>query len=152
MPEWKIHDKWAEEIGVSKEVSNFVNLLIDFPQECPEFLNFCDKEEEGISELSKSQQSVIHKSFAQRIGYDSGRRRKTDMHIQLQFLHERGSECVKAWYLHQILDYNYIKGAPILTVEEILERIESKTESCQELENVKRFVIYHSSEILQDCR
>jgi len=41
MPEWGIHDKWAERMGISAEVSNNVNILIDFPKECPEYLDFC---------------------------------------------------------------------------------------------------------------
>jgi hypothetical protein len=72
------------------------------------------------------------------------------MYLQLRFLRQKGSDYVKAWYLHHILDY--IKSAPVLSIEEILKRVENKTEPCQELEKVKNFVTSNSEEILQDCR
>jgi hypothetical protein len=37
MPEWSIHNKWAEKMRISREVSNFVNKLINLPEECQEF-------------------------------------------------------------------------------------------------------------------
>lgn len=46
MPEWIIHNKWTGRINISKEISNFVNLLIDFPEKCQEFQDFCNNEED----------------------------------------------------------------------------------------------------------
>jgi hypothetical protein len=46
MPEWKIHNKWVEKLGIPKETSNFVNRLIDFPDEIQEFLEFLNIEDE----------------------------------------------------------------------------------------------------------
>jgi len=40
MPEWKIHSKWAKKLGIPKEISNFVNCLIDSPEETREFMDF----------------------------------------------------------------------------------------------------------------
>ncbi len=149
MPKWKIHNKWAEKLGIPKEISNFVNLLIDFPEENQEFMEFLDTEDK--KPRTGKRKCVVTLPYRATVGkHDSGRRRKTAMHLQLRFLHLKGSEYVKAWYLHHILDY--IESAPILSVEEILKRIESKTESCQELEIIKSFVMSNSEEILQECR
>ena len=40
MPEWKIHNKWTEQMGISIEVSNYVNCLVDSPEKCPDLLDF----------------------------------------------------------------------------------------------------------------
>jgi len=149
MPEWKIHNKCAEKLGISKEISNFVNRLIDFSEECQEFMEFCNREDE--KSRTSRRKRVVTLPYRVTVGkHDSGRRRKTAMYLQLRFLRQKGSKYVKAWYLHHILDY--IKSAPILSIEEILKRIENKTESCKELEIVKDFVMKNSEEILQECR
>ena len=132
MPEWKIHNKWAEKLGIPKEISNFVNRLIDFPKESQEFMEFCDREDE--KPRTGRRKRVVTLPYRTTVGkHDTGRRRKTAAYL-LRFLRQKGSEYVE-WYLHHILDY--IESTPILSIEEILKRIENKTE-CKEL--------------LQDCR
>lgn len=149
MPSWEIHNKWAGKIGIPKEISNFVNRLIDFPEEIRDFMEFCNREDE--KPRTGRRKCVVTLPSRVIVGkHDFGRRRKTAMYFQLRFLHQKGSENVKVWYLHHILDY--IKSAPILSIEEILKRIENKTESCQELEIVKNFVMSNSLEINEDLR
>jgi len=136
MPKWEIHDKWAEKMRISKEMSNFVNRLSDFPEKCQEFMDFCEREGgEIILELVR-----VH---------DFRRIMKIPKYLQLVFLRRKGSEYVKAWYLHYVLDY--IKMAPALTPEEIIKRTEDRFEPCQELESIKNFVMDNTEEILQDC-
>jgi hypothetical protein len=48
MPKWEIHDKWAVKLGISREISNFVNHLSNFPEETQEFMEFCEREGEEI--------------------------------------------------------------------------------------------------------
>ncbi len=138
MPKWEIHDKWAERMGLPSEISNFVNHLSDFPEKCQEFMEFCEREGgEIIIELVK-----VH---------DFRRIMKIPKYLQVVFSRrQKGSEYVKAWYLHYVLDY--IRMAPALTVEEIIKRTEDRFESCQELEVIKNFVMDNSEEIVQDCR
>ncbi len=138
MPKWEIHDKWAEKMGIPCEISNFVNHLSDFPEECQEFMEFCEREgSEIILELVR-----VH---------DFRRIMKIPKYLQIVFLRrQKGSEYVKAWYLHYVLDY--IRMAPALTSEAILKRTEERFEPCQELEILKEFVMDNSGEILQDCR
>ena len=118
--------------------------MIDFPQECAEFVEFYgtkDRKGSGYATLPTIQVVGQH---------DKGRRMKYAARIQLEFLRKRGKEYVTAWYLHQALDY--VENAPILPIEEILKRLENKTEPCKELEVVKDFVMKHFREILRDCR
>ncbi|PUA34286.1 MAG: hypothetical protein B9J98_00080 [Candidatus Terraquivivens tikiterensis] len=149
MPEWEIHNKWARRLGIPEKISNFVNSLVDFPEENQEFMEFLDTEDKKLC-MGKRKHIVILPYRATVGKHDSGRRRKTAMYLQLRFLRQKGSEYVKAWYLHHILDY--IKSAPVLGIEEILKRVENKTESCKELEIVKNFVMSNSDEILEECR
>jgi hypothetical protein len=75
---------------------------------------------------------------------------KIPKYLQLLFMREKGSEYVKAWYLHYVLDY--IRMAPALTAEEILKRTEDRFEPCQELEAIEGFVIENADEVVYDCR
>ena len=87
------------------------------------------------------------------IGHDTGRSKsnKTATYIQLRFMQHKGSEYVKAWYLHHALDYvQKLTGS--YPMEEILNRLGERTESCPELEGVKDFITRNSAEILQDLR
>ena len=138
MPKWEIHDKWAEKMGVSGEISDFVNHLSDFPEECREFMDFCEHEGgEIILQLVKA--------------HDFRMIMKIPKYLQVVFLQrQKGSEYVTAWYLHYVLDY--IKMAPALTSEEIIKRTEDRFEPCKELEIIKEFVMENAEEILPDCR
>ena len=138
MPKWEIHDKWAEKMEISKEISNFVNHLSDFPEECQEFMKFCEREGgEIILQLVRLR--------------DFGRIMKIPRYLQVVFLRrQKGSKYVTAWYLHYVLDY--IKMAPALTPEEVIKRTEDRFEHSKELEIIKEFVMENAEEILQDCR
>ena len=138
MPKWEIHDKWAEKIGISRKISNFVNHLNDFPEEGQEFMDFCEHEGgEIILQLVR-----VH---------DFRKIMKIPKYLQVVFLRrQKGSEYVKAWYLHYVLDY--IKMAPTLSIEEIIKRTEDRFDPCHELEIIRNFVMENSEEILQDCK
>jgi len=137
MPKWEIHDKWAERMGLASEVSNFVNHLSDFPEESLEFRAFC--EHEGVEIIL---QLVRVRDFRMIM--------KIPKYLQVEYLRRKGSEYVIAWYLHYVLDY--IKMAPALTPEDVINRTEDKFGTCQELELIKKFVLDNAEEILQDCR
>jgi hypothetical protein len=138
MPKWEIHNKWAEKMGITKEISNFVNHLSDFPERSKEFMEFCECEAEGIIlQLVKA--------------HDFRMIMKIPKYLQVVFLQrQKGSEYVKAWYLHYVLDY--IKMAPALSPEEVLKRTEDRFGRCLELELIKEFVKENTEEILEDCR
>lgn len=156
MPKWEIHNKWAEQMGISKEASDFINLLIDFPQQCREFVDFCEKDPDArIYSKGKPTRMTIGPF----IGHDSGRHNKSDREIQVKFLGQKGAEYIKAWYLHHILDYIkwWVTETPpgfFSSIEDILQakRLEKMFGSSQEqnLQNIKNFVMNHSEEILQD--
>lgn len=177
MPKWEIHNKWAERMGISTEISNHVNSLIDFPEKCSEYLDFCtdiikwsDYYEERSSKwpfkerafkdlnslqswlrsLRKSNPSWFLKLL--QIGHDTSRSKKAQglqAHIQLKFLHSRGTEYIKAWYMHHILDY-VEKVADTFSLEEIFERLNNRIRPCHEFSTVKDFVRNHWGEILRD--
>ncbi len=158
MPKWKLHNKWAEKLGVREEIANFANLLIDFPQLCQEFIDFCEQEPTArIFKKGKATQMNVS-SFTK---HDSARNKIYDRRIQLEFLLSKGENYITAWYLHQILDYIkwWVEENPSkdkLTVESILteRRLKRKIGNPDEkkLQIIKDFVIKHSEEILEDCR
>ena len=136
MPEWAIHIKWAQRLGIPDEISSFVNFLSDFPEKTQEFMEFCEREGgEIIMRLLR-----VH---------DFSAIMKIPKYLQVVFVRQKGSEYVKAWYLHYLLDY--IKMAPELSIEEIIKKTEDRFESCEELETVGNFVMDNAEEILQDC-
>jgi hypothetical protein len=137
MPKWEVHDKWADKMGLSKEITNFVNHLSDFPDKTQEFMEFCEREGETIiSQLVRT--------------HDFSTIMKIPKYLQLTFVRQKGSEYVTAWYLHYVLDY--IRMAPALTAEEILKRTEDRFWHCQELKNIKKFVWENAEELVHDCR
>jgi len=136
MPEWAIHIKWAQRLGIPDEISSFVNFLSDFPEKTQEFMEFCEREGgEIIMRLLR-----VH---------DFSAIMKIPKYLQVVFVRQKGREYVKAWYLHYLLDY--IKMAPELSIEEIIKKTEDRFESCEELETVGNFVMDNAEEILQDC-
>lgn len=137
MPTWEVHDKWTEKMGLSEEIANFANHLSDFPDKTQEFMLFCEREGEAvILQLVRT--------------HDFSMIMKIPKYLQLVFVRQKGSEYVTAWYLHYVLDY--IRMAPALTAEEILKRTEDRFEPCQELENIKKFVMEYAEDIVHDCR
>lgn len=173
MPEWKIHNKWAEQMGIPAEVSNYVNLLIDFPEKCPEYLDFCAQPTEWSegrnsnwpftarqwrtperlqSQLKSLRQENLDK-FCKLlyIAHDSSRSKSQGLqtHIQLKFLNAKGTEYMKAWYLHHFLDYAE-KEAHTFSLEDIFARLGDRTKPCYEFNTVKSFVQNNWGEILQD--
>jgi hypothetical protein len=137
MPRWEIHDKWATKMGISQEIADFVNHLSDFPEKNQEFIDFCEREGEGII-----MELVRVRDFHMIM--------KIPKYLQLVFMREKGSKYVTAWYMHYILDY--IRMAPALTAEEIIKRTGSRFGPCQELELIKKFVLENAEEIVHDCR
>jgi hypothetical protein len=137
MPQWKIHNKWAAKMGLTREIVDFVNHLSDFPEKSPEFIQFCEREsEEIILQLVRT--------------HDFSMIMKIPKYLQILFMRKKGSEYVQAWYLHYVLDY--IRMAPAVTVEEILKRTADRFEHCQELETIKNFMLENADEIVYDCR
>lgn len=159
MPKWITHDKWARELGISSDVSRFVNLLIDEPQKNKEFLTFCNKNENAtIYRRGKPTKSNVGMFDY----HDSGRSNKALASNQLHFVSLKGENYVIAWYLHQVLDYiEWWVGDnstinPVPPIDNILidKRINKKIGDSQNplLTTVVSFVKQHSEEILRDLR
>lgn len=118
-----------------------------FLKRCSEFIDFLKAyESSGPPHTKKVLPENILERF--RIGHDKGRRTKTTMYSQLDFLKTKRSKFIKAWFLHQVLDY--IKAAPILSIDEALERLEKRTGPSSELQAVKDFIKNNGEEILHD--
>ena len=163
MPEWNIHNKWTEKMGISIQVSSYVNHLIDFPEKCPDFLDFAAEKDNWLDFYKSTHSNCPYKANLKSlrsdqrlfrkllwIEHDAGRSRsnKTAMYIQLKFMHHKGSEYMKAWYLHHALDR--IQTVPEFGAEQNLKILEERTNPCPELETVKDLIKNNSAEILQD--
>jgi hypothetical protein len=137
MPSWAVHEKWAAKLGLPDEITRFANHLSDFPDQCEEFREFCEREGEAIVTLllkSHEFETIM----------------KIPKYLQLQFMQRKGCEYSTAWYLHYVLDY--IRMAPSLSAEEVLQRTEERFESCEELETVQHFIRANEAELVHDCR
>ena len=137
MPKWEVHDTWAEKLGLSREVVEFVNHVSDFPDRSQEFMDFCKRDGERI---------VLQLAQA----HDFETIMKIPKYLQLAFVRQKGGVYVTAWYLHYVLDY--IRMAPAFTAEDVLTRTEARFEPCNELELVKKFVRANTEEIVHECR
>jgi hypothetical protein len=137
MPTWSVHEKWAAKLGLPDEITRFVNHLSDFPEQCDEFREFCERDGEAIvMPLLKSHEFETIM--------------KIPKYLQRVFVREKGSAYVTAWYLHYVLDY--IRMAPSLSAEEVLQRTEDRFEWCEELQTVRHFIRANEAELVHDCR
>lgn len=131
--DWKNHNKWAQKLGISEEVSRYVNNLIDAIREGKtlpqEYLEFVREESDKIGKQSGKRGGVIAILIEREtLKHDAGRKKKTSgkiaSGIQLKFLETKGKDFVKVWYLHHALDYlngnkDLIKNVPTETIETV---------------------------------
>lgn len=147
MAKWIIHDKWAENLGISLGISKYVNKLVDFPEELPEFIEYAKERAEMI--VGPEKEIIVEALASLAASHDSARRKsKKELGaFQLSFLREKGDSFVKAYYLHHILDYisecTYIQRKMPINIREniamgIMEKLMS---SSYELHEVKQFVL-----------
>ena len=161
MPSWEIHRKWANELGIAKDLADEVNRLIDFPEKWfeekyPERYNriMNGLEVLRITDILDADPCIglLKSSLAMNVfGHDVGRGRKWQGELQLKCIFNHyGIQGVKATLLHHILDY--IETA---TGEkhDVLERIKQKLQGTRfdgVLSQLISFVDAHWGEILQD--
>jgi len=107
MTEWQLHNKWAIKLGITRDVSEYVNRLIDFPHEVEDYVSFVKsrmkKDHMTNDEFIKITKKL--KIFHTVFGHDIGRTKKGPMKWQLEFLLQKGIDYVKAWYLHHLMDF-----------------------------------------------
>lgn len=137
MPTWDVHNKWAEKLGLPEEITTFVNQLSDFPDQCEEFKEFCEREGEVI---------ILPLVWS----HDFDTIMKIPKYLQLMFVRRKGSAYVTAWYLHYVLDY--LRMAPLLSADEVLKRTEERFGAGGEFDALKRFVAENAGEMVKDSR
>ncbi|MFA4646667.1 hypothetical protein P8X24_05310 [Pyrococcus kukulkanii] len=151
MPKWVIHRKWCRKLGISEEVADGTNELIDFPE------NWISKNIEA-DDLDLN----VHIRYLQEIGvitgfsplhHDWGRRRKWELDFLLDLAYGAyGEDGVKCVFLHHALDYIGTVGK-IFPKSEILKRIKNRLWSpyySNMLLDVLDFLDKHFNEILAD--
>lgn len=172
MPSWKIHDKWAEKMGVL-ECSRYVSNLIDAIEEGKtlpqEYLDFVKEYAEREQERSKKSGLAVV-IFKTALKHDAGRRKKKGVasiagKIQLKFLRQKGVEYLRAWYLHHMLDdlsewESRLDGERCIKTTKYRTTVclnqdfdqEIKTIAINEAEIVAEFVTNNLEEIILDCK
>jgi len=115
---------------VYRKTSNYVNRLIDFPNQVEDYKG---------TRFKVNPDNTLDRYD----GHDAGRQRKTPARRQLNLCAKNGEDYVKAWYLHHLLDY--IKEVKdIYEFEKILERFrENKTIKKDELDVFKCRTMTH---------
>jgi len=182
MPTWRVHNKWAKKLApnISKVSLNFVNKLIDNPEKVKEFVKFFAEtrnwfpewrmispkfplSEDYIKEIFATRDELHSKMLSQllQLRHDSGRMRNPfggstyqglAAFVQLKFLSVKGSDYIKVWYLHHLLDLT-IKSE-IRDAREIIKRVERRTRvpefSRTDFKKVKDFFEKNFNDILND--
>ncbi len=97
MPDWETHIKWAVCLGVRREVADFINRLIDTPE---------DVLRDDATELGETYRRNPELLRMLLIGHDWGKNSKAQLDILKAYCRRRfGEEGVLAAELHHILDY-----------------------------------------------
>ncbi len=97
VPDWNTHIKWAKKLGIDGRVADFINRLIDTPEDVLE------NDPTELGELYRRDPASV-KSLL--ISHDWGRKGKAKLDILKAYCHTRfGEKGVMAAELHHILDY-----------------------------------------------
>ena len=173
MPKWELHNKWAKRLGISRDVSDYVNRLIDFPKRCPDFKEFAE-DEDNWKDFYKLMHAYWPAYCRRQIRHDAGRSNVATTYIQLKFLSQKGSDYIKAWYLHHLLDeverrlrslrkryrnvsyYETLVRNPWFSLDAAVEKLRRVVRpvvgSCEEFRIVEDFLEDNWIELLQDFR
>ena len=97
IPNWYIHNKWAEKAGLSKSIADYVNRIIDYG-----FNWMFHKDEE----------------------FDVNDRIETKVYQQLKYFYDKkkNAEYIKAVYLHHLLDFFKETHIDIHNIDLVFER------------------------------
>ncbi|WP_128478333.1 hypothetical protein [Halorussus pelagicus] len=155
--DWQGHNRWAKKLGISEEVAQSVNRIIDerdsstLPEEYCNIVSQVARQFQ-TSEGAKSGNSALHMVISKNVkeSHDAGRRKTTRGDIAAEInkkaMREMGEDYLKAWYLHHHLDYlseNKNRGK---SVEELLSEHKNqypKTHS----RNIRDFLLEEKNEI-----
>lgn len=163
--DWESHDEWAERFGISRDVSHYVNRVVDNPPglELPEdyrkSISKSVKRRLHGEDLSHSKQTVMSIITAPEVrDHDSARSprtiRKVAADAQLTFLGDKGDDYVSAWYLHHQLDYLCDQWTSETSVSELVFRHSSdRPETFSD--EIGQFLLAHrerlADELAQEC-
>lgn len=154
--DWQTHDLWSQKLGVSQDVSRYVNNMVDAIREGhtlpQEYLEFVKNESERIAKKIATKRIGVFALVTEKetLKHDSARKKRTSAkiacEIQLNFLKNKGEDYVKAWYLHHALDYlndhkdesidslfkKYQKDRPDTFSKEIIDFLKSNIQELEE--------------------
>ena len=149
-----MHDKYAIRMGYSKEISENINRLIDFPWEVKDYEKFFFSKRKLTPTGVKNMKKLLKTDnlFRAMVSHDGSRARKTDMRDQLEFLND--TRYVHIWFLHHFLDYIEKVGEDYER-DELLERINGRFSGPSNLfpeiqKQVSEFVKEYYEEIFND--
>ena len=157
MPEWFIHDIYAIRMESSKEISNYINRLINFPWEVEDYEKFVLSRRKLTPTGIKSMKKLLKTDNLIRamVPHDGGRTSKTVMRDQLEFLNDMNDmRYVHTWFLHHFLDYIEKVGEGYerdVLLERINDRFSGPSNLFPEiLKQVSEFVKEYYEEIFND--
>jgi len=114
---WEDHRWWANKFGISSDVAEYVNMIVDLSEEnClpEEYKRDIEAAAAAIAEnqAAKRGNSALSAVIAvDALGHDAGRRKSSRGTVAadctLRHLRQKGRSFVDAWYLHHHLDYLY---------------------------------------------
>lgn len=120
MPKWNIHDKWAQKMGISKEISNYINRAIDninVPEDLIKYLN-----ETQIPRPKDRVPWRIEDLLAMFGRHDFGHKKFIKEKV-LPFFQRKGRNYINAYYLHFILDY-------LIALKDWMKNTDESIEDC----------------------
>jgi len=114
--DWESHDNWAEKLGISRNVSRYVNRVIDvddrtkLPDDYKKAVNQWAKTKaarDGAKKGNSALHLVIQRYIKETHDKGAGIKSADTMshRATVQFLKSKGVEYVAAYYLHHHLDY-----------------------------------------------
>ena len=95
MPDWTTHIKWAAKLGIERQIADYVNKVIDIPDEV------LKNDPTELGELYRQDPESVKKTL---VGHDWGRKSKARLKILKAYCKTRfGKKGIMAAELHHIL-------------------------------------------------
>ncbi len=129
---WDDHRWWANKFGISDDVAEYVNMIVDLSEENrlpEEYKQDIEAAADAIAENqgAKRGNSALSAVIAvDALGHDAGRRKPSRGTVAaectLRHLRQKGRSFVDAWYLHHHLDYLHEQRSTGDDLREVLMR------------------------------
>lgn len=156
---WKDHRRWANKFGISGDVAQYINKIVDISEKGRLPAEYKQDIEAAASAIAESQGAKRGNSAlsaviaADAIGHDAGRRKASRGTVAakcaLRHCRQKGRNFVDAWYLHHHLDYLHEQRSAGDKLSEVLTRYRGEYPEAYSRQ-IEKFLLKHEETLASE--